>query len=141
MTGTRSQIHHSSFILHRSEGGASVTTVSGFNPRAPEFIHDPYPSYAWLRREQPVYHDEQAGFWSLSRYADVFAALRNHQDFSSAQGIGSGRANTRMMISTDPPDHTALRGLVNRAFTPRIVSELEPRIQQITDRLLDAALA
>jgi cytochrome P450 len=117
-----------------------MTTVTGFNPMSPGFIHNPYPSYAWLRRHRPVFRDEQADFWALSRYADVFAALRNYQDFSSAQGIGSERERTRMLISTDPPDHTVLRGLVNKAFTPRIVSELEPRIQQITDDLLDAAL-
>jgi cytochrome P450 len=76
----------------------------------------------------------------LSRYADVSAALRNHQVFSSAQGIGSDREETRMMISTDPPDHTQLRSLVNKAFTPRMIAGLEPRIRRITDELLDTSL-
>ncbi|MGD9890652.1 MAG: cytochrome P450 [Dehalococcoidia bacterium] len=117
-----------------------MTTVSGFHPLSAEFKQDPYPSYAWLRREQPVYHDEQTGWWALSRYADVSAALRNHSDFSSAQGIGSGRDDSRMLISTDPPDHTLLRSLVSKAFTPRMVADLEPRIQAITNQLLDRAL-
>jgi cytochrome P450 len=114
-----------------------MTAATGFNPLSPEFRQNPYPAYAWLRRERPVFHIEQAGWWVLSRYADVSAALRNHQLFSSAYGIGSDRGRMRMMISTDPPDHTLLRGLVNTAFTPRIVAGLEPRIQQITDDLLD----
>jgi cytochrome P450 len=113
-----------------------MTTVAGFYPLSPDFKQDPYPSYVWLRREQPVYHDEQTGWWALSRYADVSAALRNHMDFSSAQGIGTDRDSTRMLISTDPPDHTLLRSLVNRAFTPRMMVDLEPRIQAITDELL-----
>jgi len=117
-----------------------VTTATGFNPLSPEFKQDPYPSYAWLRSEAPVYHDAAFDCWALSRYADVSAALRTWEVFSSAQGIGSGRDNTRMMISTDPPDHTLLRGLVNKGFTPRMIAGMEPRIQQIADGLLDAVM-
>ena len=117
-----------------------MTTVAGFDPSSPAFRDGPYPSYAWLRREQPAYYVERGNWWALSRYADVVAALRNHEVFSSAQGIGSDYERLRMMISTDPPDHTVLRGLVNKVFTPRMVAALEPRIQQIADTLLDAAL-
>jgi cytochrome P450 len=117
-----------------------MTTLSPFNPSSAEFRADPYPSYAWLRREAPVYHSEDAGWYVLSRYTDVSAALRNHELFSSAQGIGDGRESTRMMISTDPPDHTLLRSLVNKGFTPRMIAALEPRIREITTSLLDAAL-
>jgi cytochrome P450 len=117
-----------------------MTTVTGFDPTAPSFKADPYPAYAWLRREAPAYEVQPDGWWVLSRYADVSAALRNPEVFSSAQGIGSDRDQTRMMISTDPPDHTVLRSLVNKAFTPRVVAGLEPRIRQITDGLLDTAL-
>lgn len=114
-----------------------MTSVAGFNPLTSEFRQNPYPSYAWLRRERPVYHDEHTDWWALSRYADVSAALRNHEVFSSAKGIGSEPDNSRMMISTDPPDHTLLRSLVSKAFTPRVVADLEPRIQAITDELLE----
>jgi cytochrome P450 len=120
-----------------------MTTVVGFDPMSPAFRDDPYPTYAWLRRERPAYHaeGETESWWTLSRHADVTAALRDHAAFSSAQGIGSERDQTRMMISTDPPDHTVLRSLVSRAFTPRMIAGLEPRIRQISDDLIDAALA
>lgn len=116
-----------------------MTTVTGFDPQSPEFLADPYPSYAWLRDGHGVYHDERSGFWVLSRYADVLAALRDHQSFSSAQG-GSlgGYGLPRMVIVTDPPDHTLLRSLVSTAFQPRRVAALEARIRQIAGELLDA---
>ncbi|CAI8031278.1 Cytochrome P450 109, partial [Geodia barretti] len=96
--------------------------------------------YEWLRREHPVYHNAELDFWVLSRYADVEWAARRPEIFSSAQGIGPDRQEGVSMITKDPPEHTRLRKLVSKAFTPRMVSQLEPRIRAITDELLDAVI-
>jgi cytochrome P450 len=111
-----------------------------FNPFSPEFQADPYPTYARLREEAPVL---QAGaMWAVSRYDDVSYVLKNPQLFSSA-GMSGGidSLGARTIITTDPPDHTYLRNMVNRAFTPRMVAEMEPRIREITRELLAAAAA
>ena len=110
-----------------------------FNPFDAAFKADPYAAYAELR-EQPPALEPNLNFWPISRYDDVSFVLRNHALFSSAaMGVGamsSGGKGTRSIISSDPPDHTQLRGLVNRAFTPRMVAEMEPRIREITRELL-----
>ncbi len=115
-----------------------------FNPFAPEFKADPYPVYADLRREQPVARTEPLGFYAVSRYEDVSYVLKNPQLFSSAAmgaatmlGGGQGMMRAATVINSDPPNHTRLRNLVNRAFTPRMVAEMEPRIREITARLLE----
>jgi cytochrome P450 len=118
-----------------------MTQITEYSPFAPEVKEDPYPYYAWLRERHPVYYNAKLGFYVLSRYADVEAAARTTEVFSSAQGIGLERAPVAMMISKDPPDHTRLRKLVSKAFTPKMVEQLAPRIQEIVDELLDAALS
>ena len=87
-----------------------------------------------------MYYNEALDFWVLSRYADVEAAARRPEIFSSAQGVGPDRQVGVSMITKDPPEHTRLRKLVSRAFTPRMVSQLEPRIRSITDELLDPVI-
>jgi len=105
---------------------------------------DPYPTWRRLRDEAPVYYNERYDFWALSRFADVDAAHRDAQTFSSAHGTvlelmspnllsGGG-----MMIFVDPPDHTRLRRLVSKAFTPRRIAELEASVRQLCAELLDA---
>jgi cytochrome P450 len=107
-----------------------------FNPLAPEFRRDPYSTYATLRREAPVFR-AQLGFWTIARYDDVVFVLKNHELFSStAMGMSVGGLQTRTIINTDPPVHTRMRNIVNRAFTPRMVADLEPRIREITVGLL-----
>jgi cytochrome P450 len=113
--------------------------VVEFNPFSPEVKADPYPHYARLREEAPVFRTAM-GFWAISTYEDTAFVLKNPQLFSSA-GMGQGSIDgrgTRMIINSDPPDHTYLRNLVNRAFTPRMVAEMEPRIREIARELLDA---
>ena len=87
-----------------------------------------------------MYHNEALDFWVLSRYADVEGAARRPEIFSSAQGVGPDRQAGASMITQDPPEHTRLRKLVSKAFTPRMVTQLEPRIQAIADELLDAVI-
>lgn len=110
-----------------------------FNPFDPAFKADPYAVYAELREYAPV-PEPNLNFWPISRYDDVNFVLKNHALFSSAaMGVGPMGADgrgTRSIISSDPPDHTLLRGLVNRAFTPRMVAEMEPRIREITRELI-----
>lgn len=119
-----------------------------YNPFAYEIHEDPYPTYARLRDEAPLFPNAEVGFWALSRHADVVAAFRDHERFSSAWGVsldaaayGPDAHRTSSFIAMDPPRHGQLRGLVSRAFTPRRVAELEPRIREIARHHLGRALA
>jgi cytochrome P450 len=113
------------------------------NPFAYEFHDDPYPTYRWLREHAPLYRNEALGFHALSRFKDVVAASADWQTYSSAEGTLVERMDpalfeaTPMMIFTDPPRHDRLRKLVNRAFTPRRVADLESFIYATAARLLD----
>src|SRR5712692_5267551 len=114
-----------------------------FNPMDPEFVADPYPTYHRLRAEDPVHH-HPLGFWVLTRYEDVAAALRDPRfakeaiaAFVAARFGAAPPGVGLSMLDRDPPDHTRLRGLVSKAFTPRVVELLRPHIQQIVDGLLD----
>lgn len=118
----------------------------------PDVLADPYPLYHRLRAEDPVHWDEEMGYWVVTRYADVVAALRDSR-LSAARTAPSVddwpppelhealgpvvRAIMRQMLFLDPPDHTRLRGLVNKAFTPRTVGMMRAHIQHIVDGLLD----
>jgi cytochrome P450 len=117
-----------------------------FNPMDPEFVADPYPMYRRLRTEDPVHHSP-LGFWILTRYEDVVAVLRDGRFAKEAiaefvakrLGVDARVGIGISMLDRDPPDHTRLRGLVSKAFTPRVVEGLRPRIQQIVGDLLDRA--
>jgi len=113
-----------------------------FNPYSPSFRQDPYPVYRRLRDEYPVYHNEELGFFAISRYDDIVAALQDVETFSSANALGIGAPKEvldqiPMMMLLDPPRHGQLRALVNRAFTPRRVAGLEPRIRALARSLVD----
>jgi cytochrome P450 len=117
-----------------------MTAITAYSPFARDVQEYPYPVYAWLRQEHPVYYNERFDFWALSRYDDVVQAARNHEVFSSAQGVGPDKRPGLSMITNDPPTHTRLRRLVNRAFTPHLMAHFETRIQAIIDALLKAVL-
>jgi cytochrome P450 len=113
-----------------------------FNPYSPSFRQDPYPVYRRLRDEYPVYHNEELGFFAISRYDDIVAALQDVETFSSSNALGIGAPKEvldqiPMMMLLDPPRHGQLRALVNRAFTPRRVAGLEPRIRALARSLVD----
>ncbi|MBW1906518.1 MAG: cytochrome P450, partial [Deltaproteobacteria bacterium] len=115
-----------------------------YDPFNPELIADPYPFYARLRDEHPVYYNERMNFYALSRYDDIFHALRKPQIFSSAQGLTPAKDEISQLgipptfIMMDPPDHTRLRRLITKAFTPDEVKELEPTIRQfVVDHVED----
>ena len=109
-----------------------------YNPLLPEVRENPYPYYAELRRNHPVYQLGEQRAVAVSRYEDVIFVLRNHESFSSA-AMGSLAGSGEMLIGSDPPGHTRLRNLVNRAFTPAMVEALEPRIREVAVELLDRA--
>ena len=122
----------------------ATTEPVQFNPLAPDAIEDPYPLYHRLRAEDPV-HQTPAGFWVLSRYDDVALVLRDarfgrrgFQQLIAARFAGPGFWHS--MLLQDPPDHTRLRTLVSKAFTPRAIEGLRGRIESMVDALLDAAV-
>src|SRR5437588_4557877 len=131
------------------------TTPSLADALSPENIANPYPLYRQMREIDPVYWDERVNSWVLTTYAHNVSALRDTR-FSATGFMAETawipeelratleppiRALTRQMLFLDPPDHTRLRGLVAKAFTPRMIEALRPTIQQIADELLDTAQA
>ncbi len=114
--------------------------ISVFGSAARE---DPYPVYATLREEYPVYREPAYGTYVLTRFKDVYDVLKDHGRFSSALGISPGLqsnsgAMMTTMITSDPPRHTRLRALVNRSFTPRVLESLEPWLVTLVDDILDS---
>lgn len=100
---------------------------------------NPFPWYELMRENNPVFYDEKNHIWHVFRYQDVKRVLSDYSYFSSAEGRGGNDENPigSSLISSDPPRHTKLRSLVSRAFTPRRVNELAPRIREIADELID----
>ncbi len=96
---------------------------------------NPYPVYAELRRS-PVHHDATTGLWLILDYEGVKSALHDHDTWSS-RASADGGAPLEWLIFQDPPRHAQLRALILRAFTPRAVAALEPRIAQLARELLD----
>lgn len=121
-----------------------MTTFNLINLLSLELRLNPYPMYALMRQHMPAFMEPNSGVWSVFRYDDVKTVLTEHGTFSSGYGEVHARQNgSRMhdsMIGADPPAHTRLRALVSRAFTPRAVANLAPRIKQLTDQLLDQVI-
>ncbi|MER7998024.1 cytochrome P450 [Streptomyces sp. NPDC095613] len=119
-----------------------------------EFATDPYPAYAWLREHAPVHRatlPSGVDAWLVTRYEDAKQALADsrlsknpvhHAEPAHARGKTGipGERNADLMthlLNIDPPDHTRLRRLVSKAFTPRRVALFAPRVQELTDQLID----
>jgi len=125
---------------------STTTTPVEFDPFSEEFFNDPTEIYRRLRDEAPISFSERYGFYALSRFADVLAAHRDWQGFSSAHGIElftfsmdpEEIASFRSIIMMDPPEHDRFRALVSRVFTPRAVTALEPMIRDVISGYLDA---
>jgi cytochrome P450 len=133
-------------------GPMSDTTLM-YNPFQPGFSEDPYPHLAEMREGDPV-HESPLGIWVVFRYDDVLRMLRDRtlsvEDanvipnermhlLSDALEAAGGERGDRSMLSRDPPDHTRLRRLVSKAFTPRMIEQLRPRVEELVDGALDAA--
>ena len=124
---------------------------------SPAFYQDPYPIYDRLRAEAPVAWSEALGAWVVTRYEDVQATLHDPRRFSSHGRLSGAlerfspevRAKFKPLedhfgiglIGSDPPNHTRLRALINKAFIPRIIEQMRPRLQALIDELLDATMA
>jgi cytochrome P450 len=114
-----------------------------WDPFDPKLRDDPYPLWKRLRDEAPLYRNDRHDFWVLSRFDDVEAAHKDHTTFSSSHNttiemmVDEPNTDTGMFIGLDPPTHTAYRGLVSRAFTPRRIAGIEPEIRRIAAELLD----
>jgi cytochrome P450 len=119
---------------------------------SPEVLECPYPYYERVREEAPV-HQTPLGFWAVSRYEDVLSVVRNPEMFSSLAQSNSfvttpppevieiakqGYPRVNTLLSNDPPSHTQFRNLVNKAFLPKRVAQLEDSIRKITNDLIDA---
>ena len=121
-----------------------ASTQAVFNPLMPEVHSNPYPFYRALREEDPV-HQSPLGFWVCTRYDDAVMILRDPRFgregmaklMEARLGLTQDTSRARDMLFQDPPDHTRLRALVSRAFTPRVVEVMRPHIQEIVDGLLD----
>ncbi len=124
-----------------------------YNPFAPGMLGNPYEMYRALRENDPIHRSEMMESWVLTRYDDIdkvltdnrFSADRTRARTRFAQMLEEQQAqygpmsNAQTMLTSDPPDHTRLRKLVSKAFTPRAVLDLRPRIQDIVDYLLAEA--
>ncbi|MEO7667450.1 MAG: cytochrome P450, partial [Dehalococcoidia bacterium] len=127
--------------------------TAAFNPMTPNFLADPYSMYKDLLDHNPVSWNAMMEVWVLARYEDVDFVL-THPNMSAQRQRARNRfakmmeeqqqnygpfSRAQTMLSSDPPEHTRLRKLVSKAFTPRAVEDLRPRIQEIVDYLLDEA--
>ncbi len=107
-----------------------------YNPLSPQLRANPYATYEELRRKDPVHRMRLQDAWTLTDYADVDVVLRDNRRFGNG-GRDFGYIPQVSMLDMDPPEHTKIRSLVSRAFTPRSVAALEPRIREAVDGLLD----
>ena len=125
--------------------GEWMRTGVAYRPLSPGFVADPYPLYRRLRERDPIHRSIFANQVVVSRYADIDRILRDHRNFgndfskvtSSEGSIATRKKLTPSMLAQDPPDHTRLRALVNRAFTPRQVARMEDYIRATAHTLLD----
>ena len=123
-----------------------------FDPTTPAQREDPFPLLELARRERPVFRAPSLDLWVVTRHEDVRAVLKDHRTFSSAgalksssephppdveTALGCGHPEMPYIIELDPPLHDRIRGLVTRAFTPRRISALEPRVFELSEELVD----
>jgi cytochrome P450 len=127
-----------------TDGPRSPIEYSPYDYRIHE---DPYPIYARMRAEAPLYRNDELGFWALSRHEDVLAAFRNPGQLSNRFGVsldpaayGPEAHRAMSFLAMDPPRHTRMRSLVSKAFTPRRVAQLEQSIRSIAREHVVAAV-
>jgi hypothetical protein len=119
-----------------------------------DFMEDPYPLLHRLRQEDPVHWSDSIGGWILTRYDDMVTTFKDTSHYSNEGRLGKAVAYLpaesraefktfedhyaqKSLIHSDPPDHTRFRGLITKAFTPRVVEAMRPRMQEIVNELLD----
>ena len=115
-----------------------------FNPVSQEFFDNPYEIYQRMRDEAPLYYDEDEDFYALTRHADVAAALKDHESFSSSRGCDLGMVRSaegpqKSIIFMDPPEHRHMRSLLNKAFTPRAIQSQKQTVTELVEHYLAKA--
>ena len=133
-----------------------IETGVSWNPIDRRFYDNPYPLYRRLREKDPIHHSRLEDLWVLTRYEDIDAVLRDPRFSADDRNVKGYEANRRKMIAAgliegrdevpsmlrmDPPDHTRLRSLVSKAFTPRAIESLRPRVEELVGGMLDEAEA
>lgn len=112
-----------------------------YHPLSRAIFEDPYPVYRNLRDHAPVYFCEEVGMWVISRFEDVWNALRDHETYCSRYGpaIENPDENGRKysIVSMDPPRHDHVRNILSRLFTPNRIAALEPAVREIVCEHLD----
>jgi cytochrome P450 len=126
-----------------------VTTVAplAYSPYDYGIHEDPYPTYARLRAEAPVFYNEELDFFAYARHADVLAAFRDVDRYSNAYGVsldpaafGPDAHRAMSFLAMDPPRHTRMRSIVGKSFTPRRVAAMEDNIRALAVTHLAPAL-
>jgi cytochrome P450 len=115
-----------------------------FNPVAQDYFDNPYEIYRRMRDEAPIYYDEDEDFYALTRHADVAAAFKDYDSFSSARGcdlamVRSEEVPQKSIIFMDPPDHRHMRSLLNKAFTPRAIQSQKETVVELIEHYLGKA--
>ena len=121
------------------------------DPRDPDFFENPYPAYAAIREASPAFFWEDYGFWCFARFADVSALLRDRRFGRTIVESGPRESRPHLepfdalerhsMLELEPPEHTRLRNLVNRAFVSRRIEKLGPQIERLAHERIDAFMA
>ncbi len=121
-----------------------TTSKVVFDPFSSDFFNSPYATYRRMRDEEPVYYSENYDFYALTRHADVVAAIKDPETFSSSRGVDLAMVQSDdpvppLIIMMDPPEHRRMRNLVNKVFTPRAIERQRQLVIEQIDRFLAAA--
>jgi cytochrome P450 len=117
-------------------------SLDAYDPFDPAVIADPFPYYRLLQREAPVFEVEKYGFFVVSRFDDVERVAQNWEEFSTTWGPGPQRVESPVasILQSDPPDHTRLRSIIARAFTPRAVQACDALVREYARERVEAML-
>jgi cytochrome P450 len=121
-----------------------TTSTVVFDPFSEDFFNDPTETYRRMRQEAPVYYNEQYDFYALTRHADVAAAFKDFDTYSSSRGIDlnmvkSGEPPPPLVIMMDPPEHRRMRSLINKVFTPRAINAQHDTVDEVITGFLRQA--
>jgi cholest-4-en-3-one 26-monooxygenase len=114
----------------------TVTDFETVDLNDPALYDDPWEFYRWLRREHPIWKDSRSGLYAVSRHADIVHVSTHPETYSSAEGVRPVPVKISL-IDTDAPEHTRLRRLVSRGFTPKQVRALAPHITELANGIID----
>ena len=103
----------------------------------PGLLEDPYPVYARWQEQTPIWRDQETGAWVLTRHDDIRSVLKNSADYSSSAMGQQGGGFPLPLLTDDPPRHTQLRGLVDRAFTARMLKTIEASVISLAQQMVD----